>query len=73
MQKKKEKKILAAASFNICLATTIFYYFSEKKNPFSHVEESANKNKGNKRNHWIYLMKIFHKALLLCCPSQIVT
>lgn len=70
-KKKIEKKILAAA-FCICLATTIFYYFSEKKIPCSHMAESANKNKGNKRNHWIYLMKIFHKALLLCCPSQIV-
>lgn len=51
---KNPHNILAAA-FSICLATTIFYYFSKKKIPCSHAEESANKNKGENRNHWICL------------------
>lgn len=46
----KKTKILAAA-FSICLASTMFYYFSKKKIPCSHVEESANKNKVEKRKH----------------------
>lgn len=54
-ERKCQKKNILAAAFSICLATAIFYYFSKKKIPCSHVEESANKNKGEKRNHWICL------------------
>jgi len=53
-ERTRQKKILAAA-FSICLATTVFYYFTKKKIPCSHVGESDNKNKGEKRNRWICL------------------